>query len=187
MTKTAIYPGTFDPVTNGHVDIAKRGIELARKKPKGVKFRLGSLYNLPYKSNYFDTVIILDVLEHLGKPKAALKEVSRVLKNGGLFHAFVPLEGEPYSLHFWLMKLNWKAKEQLAGHIQKFKLSDLKKMLFDCDLELRKKRFSGHLLGQLVDISYFTYIKVTNKKPKAGLEEELEKESQSPENDSQGN
>ena len=26
--KTAIYPGTFDPVTNGHVDIIKRGLRL---------------------------------------------------------------------------------------------------------------------------------------------------------------
>ncbi len=26
--KTAIYPGTFDPVTNGHIDIIKRGLRL---------------------------------------------------------------------------------------------------------------------------------------------------------------
>ncbi|MFH2219576.1 MAG: pantetheine-phosphate adenylyltransferase [Pseudomonadota bacterium] len=28
MRSTAIYPGTFDPVTNGHVDIAKRGLKI---------------------------------------------------------------------------------------------------------------------------------------------------------------
>jgi len=26
MKKTAIYPGTFDPVTNGHVDLIRRGL-----------------------------------------------------------------------------------------------------------------------------------------------------------------
>ncbi len=29
--KTAIYPGTFDPVTNGHVDVANRAAELFDK------------------------------------------------------------------------------------------------------------------------------------------------------------
>jgi len=28
MNKTAIYPGTFDPVTNGHVDLIKRGLAI---------------------------------------------------------------------------------------------------------------------------------------------------------------
>ena len=31
MQKIAIYPGSFDPVTNGHVDIAQRGLRLFDK------------------------------------------------------------------------------------------------------------------------------------------------------------
>ncbi len=31
MQKIAIYPGTFDPITNGHVDIAKRGLTIFDK------------------------------------------------------------------------------------------------------------------------------------------------------------
>ena len=31
MKKIAIYPGSFDPVTNGHVDIAERGLKLFDK------------------------------------------------------------------------------------------------------------------------------------------------------------
>ncbi len=26
--ETAVYPGTFDPITNGHIDIIKRGLEI---------------------------------------------------------------------------------------------------------------------------------------------------------------
>ena len=31
MKKIAIYPGSFDPVTNGHIDIIKRGLRLFDK------------------------------------------------------------------------------------------------------------------------------------------------------------
>ncbi|MBI1810777.1 MAG: pantetheine-phosphate adenylyltransferase [Nitrospirae bacterium] len=28
MKRTAIYPGTFDPITNGHIDLVKRGMRI---------------------------------------------------------------------------------------------------------------------------------------------------------------
>ncbi|MEN8780406.1 MAG: adenylyltransferase/cytidyltransferase family protein, partial [Desulfobacterales bacterium] len=31
MARVAIYPGSFDPVTNGHLDIVKRGLKLFDK------------------------------------------------------------------------------------------------------------------------------------------------------------
>lgn len=31
MQKAAIYPGSFDPVTNGHIDIIKRGLKIFDK------------------------------------------------------------------------------------------------------------------------------------------------------------
>ncbi len=45
---TALYPGTFDPITNGHLDIAIRAAKLFQKVVLGV-------YDTPEKSLLFDT------------------------------------------------------------------------------------------------------------------------------------
>ncbi|RYV03796.1 pantetheine-phosphate adenylyltransferase [Shewanella sp. OPT22] len=36
MSKIAIYPGTFDPMTNGHIDLIKRGAKMFDKVVIGV-------------------------------------------------------------------------------------------------------------------------------------------------------
>lgn len=156
------------------VDISRPAIDSAKRDSGGVEFQAGDLYRLPFKDAYFDAVIIEDVLEHLDAPENALREVGRVLKPGGVFHLFAPLEGEWFALHFWLEKFGWEAKGKLAGHIQKFKRSTLKGMLADHGFEVETKRYSGHCLGQLVDVSYYSFLDLRGKKLDTGLEQYLE-------------
>ena len=41
MTRTALYPGTFDPVTNGHLDIIGRAVKLVDRLVIGVAINIG--------------------------------------------------------------------------------------------------------------------------------------------------
>lgn len=57
MKKIAIYPGTFDPITNGHLDLVKRGLMI------------------------FDEVIIAVAPSHRKQPLFTLKERLRMIKS----------------------------------------------------------------------------------------------------------
>lgn len=46
---------------------------------------LASGYNLPFKDNVFDTIVSMEVLEHLEKPQIFVNEIHRVLKSNGAF------------------------------------------------------------------------------------------------------
>ncbi len=56
MPKIAIYPGSFDPVTNGHLDIVERGLKLFDK------IIVAILYN-PNKDYLFDLQERLEMLK----------------------------------------------------------------------------------------------------------------------------
>ncbi len=74
------------------IDISKKEIEIAKSHYKGIDFRVGSAESLPYKSNYFDTVLIALAFTHFENMGLALDEASRVLKDKG--HLIIS-EGNP--------------------------------------------------------------------------------------------
>lgn len=56
---------------------------------------------LPFKNNFFDLIIFSHVLEHIEKEDFFMKEVSRILKGGGLVVIAVPeWEGGENHLHY---------------------------------------------------------------------------------------
>lgn len=61
-----------------------------------INFDINKLYQgskLPFKDNYFDKVILYDVLEHFSDPLPILREVYRVCNIGGYIEIKVP-EGD---------------------------------------------------------------------------------------------
>lgn len=74
------------------VDISSVAVEEARKR--GIDARVSRLEGaLPYPDASFDSVICLEVLEHLVDPETVVREIRRVLKPGGRALLSVPNTG----------------------------------------------------------------------------------------------
>lgn len=75
------------------VDISKSQIKRAKKYLYEGKVVDLNYQKLPYPKNYFDMVIMSEILEHLFFPDKLLKDADRVLKTGGLMLLTYPNSG----------------------------------------------------------------------------------------------
>jgi SAM-dependent methyltransferase len=140
-------------------DLSESALAAAASDPGGVDFRLASAERLPFSDREFDCVWIFDVLEHVDSPELVLAEVARVLRPGGRFHIVLPLEGQPRTLYRLVgCGTRWTAKVRQAGHIQIFSASRFESMAAEHGLRPERTRWSYHVLLQVLDILYFTWL-----------------------------
>jgi glycosyltransferase involved in cell wall biosynthesis/2-polyprenyl-3-methyl-5-hydroxy-6-metoxy-1,4-benzoquinol methylase len=94
------------------VDQSAKAIDQAKINIPQGNFLKGDSYNLPYQSDFFDSVLLMEVLEHFEHPLDALEEIYRVLKPEGYLYLSFP---NYYNftwlavrlLSEWLNKPNW--------------------------------------------------------------------------------
>jgi len=81
------------------VDVSAVAIDAAQKRLPDAVFTAADVQAaLPFTDGLFNTVFMLDVLEHLERPVAAVKEISRVLSPGGRLVFSTPNANSPITL-----------------------------------------------------------------------------------------
>jgi len=72
------------------LDVDPANIEICRQH--NLPVRQGSILQLPYDDNTFDTCTFMEVIEHLQQPEQALAELARVLKPAGRLLVVFPVD-----------------------------------------------------------------------------------------------
>lgn len=89
------------------IDPQKEAIEVAKERYPNISFKVGYLEEIPHDDSFFDSVICLDVIEHVKSETNSFDELYRVLRVGGELIVSVPhrsiftfLDHENYTVFF---------------------------------------------------------------------------------------
>ena len=82
---------------------------LVKLRGRGASATLSQVTSLPFASNSFDLVCALDIVEHVDDENAALSEISRVARTGGLLLLSVPLHPS-----------RWTSFDDFVGHRRRY-------------------------------------------------------------------
>jgi 2-polyprenyl-3-methyl-5-hydroxy-6-metoxy-1,4-benzoquinol methylase len=124
-------------ITKG-IEISSTAVNFA-KTIRNLDVVKGSLETLPFDSETFNVVTILDVLEHVPHPLTTLREINRVLKPGGLLVIRVP------NTPFQLVKAKiqkWKRGQNFTTmaapfHLNHFDESSLRDLVEHSGFEIK--------------------------------------------------
>lgn len=133
------------------IDVVKKTIDWANKHWKRtgkMKFRVEDAHKLSFKSNTFDAVFALEMLEHVFDPLKVLTEAKRVLKKGGYGVFLVPSDSNLFKFVWFLwLKFYPRGKVWRETHIQTYREDYLPKIVKKAGfrIEVNKKFLLGML------------------------------------------
>ena len=107
------------------MDVLEKSVKWANKhwrRNQRLRFVVGDAHKLKYKTETFDAVFALEVLEHVHNPLKVIEEIKRILKKGGYGVFLVPTDSLLFRF-IWFLWLKfyprgWVWKDT---HIQTFR------------------------------------------------------------------
>lgn len=138
------------------MDLSATAIREALRAGDGGAYVVADAARIPAPDASYDIVLLFDLLEHVPDVDVCVAEIARVLKPGGVFHGFVPLEAQPKTL-FRLLTHSRRIpihqwKHDHVGHIQRLTTEGVTRTFRAHGMEPTDYAYSFHLLGQVHDI-----------------------------------
>lgn len=101
------------------IDINEEAIKVAQKKCKNINanFCAASIYNIPFPSRHFDSILCIDVIEHLQKPHEALNELKRVWNKSGPMIITTPIK--------------WRDVPKSKFHVKEYTVREFRRLIMN--------------------------------------------------------
>jgi ubiquinone/menaquinone biosynthesis C-methylase UbiE len=146
-------------------EINEKDITIAKqnKLAKNIEYVLGNGKKLPFENNYFDTIICVDVLEHIKNDDALILEIYRVLSKNGTLIITTPHENFPFSYD----PINWILKHFRIhlpiglwgfGHFRLYTVKKLSEKLLSHKLKPIKVSYMLHFFCGIFENYYLVNI-----------------------------
>lgn len=102
---------------------------LSEARPGSVSI-CGSVYHLPVGSDRFDSVLAVDLIEHLTEPRLAMEEIRRILRKEGFLFIKAPNWGHWHYRWWYLRQGSLKTFHQLRqGHFVFYNYQEMEQLV----------------------------------------------------------
>lgn len=132
-------------------------------KEKGLEVCQADARALPFKSNSFNSISCLDVLEHIPEPELAIHEISRVLMLGGTLILQTPIR-EAFKERLLRLVRVLKIKKQKQPYDLPLPMREIHHLLDKNNLEILYERpiryWASNPLIHLISISRLFYCRL---------------------------
>jgi SAM-dependent methyltransferase len=133
-------------------DISETSLALADEHRDGIRYDFANAATLPYPADYFDALMVLDLIEHVPDVGGVLAEFRRVLKPGGRLFLHVPCEGEFLSLYLPLLACGIDLTHRAVGHLHHFSRIEVVRAVRRAGFEVRRRQYSMFPICQCHDM-----------------------------------
>lgn len=163
MGHTSILLSTISSILVG-VDTSIEGIKIAKNVSKS-DVLVADCTRLPFKDNYFNIVIMKDVLVYINDDSQAIEEINRILQMDGLLILYVP---HPlcHSISFGsiINKLFRYSTDNDVGFIRRYDIIELNNILIN--FKIIESFYFAHFLFGIVTIFGIMFDKTKKSKIK---------------------
>jgi 2-polyprenyl-3-methyl-5-hydroxy-6-metoxy-1,4-benzoquinol methylase len=144
------------------VDVSEKNIEAVRRRHPDLQSVCADATTLPFAADTFDAAVFMEVLEHVEDDRAALSEIGRVVRPGGLLILSVPNLAAPAPLLERLPLRSVHAREGPEHHVRDgYSADELSRLLAESGFRVETMASLGgityRLTTDLVSVVHLAY------------------------------